>query len=104
MAWPRRSHGLCESGLERGAPMRILPDNPSMDFLRREAKDLLAALRLETPDLTLSQAQADLANRYGFRTWPDLKAEVRHLRRAAPKADAALASGLAEALDLRTVT
>lgn len=54
--------------------MRTLPDNPSLEFLRQEAKDLLVALRESTPTASLADAQKSLSEQYGFRTWPDLKA------------------------------
>ncbi|ONI82821.1 aminoglycoside phosphotransferase [Actinosynnema sp. ALI-1.44] len=56
--------------------MRTLPDNPHLDHLRRQAKDLLAGLRDIDPATSLSDAQASLARQYGFRTWTELKAEV----------------------------
>ena len=61
--------------------MKTLPDSPSLDHLRQQAKDVLLQLRAAQPEATLSEAQALIAKRYGFRTWPDLKAEVD--RRAA---------------------
>jgi hypothetical protein len=56
--------------------MKMLPDNPNLDHLRRQAKDLLAGLRDSDPHASLADAQASLAEQYGFRTWTDLKAEV----------------------------
>jgi hypothetical protein len=60
--------------------MKTLPNNPNLDHLRRQAKDLLAGLRDSDPDASLADAQASLAEQYGFRTWTDLKAEVDRLR------------------------
>ena len=37
--------------------MRMLADNPSMDYLRREAKELLVALRETDADASLADAQ-----------------------------------------------
>lgn len=37
--------------------MRILPDKPSVEFLRKEAKDLLAALRESGSEASLGVAQ-----------------------------------------------
>jgi hypothetical protein len=51
--------------------MKTLPDNPNLDHLRRQAKDLLAGLRDSHPDASLADAQASLAEQYGFRTWTD---------------------------------
>ncbi|MEU4425202.1 phosphotransferase [Actinoplanes sp. NPDC024001] len=56
--------------------MKTLPDNPDLGHLRRQAKDLLAGLRELRPGATLADAQASLADQYGFRTWTELKAEV----------------------------
>ena len=66
--------------------MKTLPDSPSLDHLRQQAKDVLLQLRAVRPEATLSEAQALIAERYGFRTWPDLKAEVD--RRAAAVVEA----------------
>ena len=38
-----------------------------MEYLRREAKDLLAALRESNPDTSLADAQRALAAEYGER-------------------------------------
>lgn len=84
--------------------MSILPDNPNLDFLRQQAKDLLVALRENDPSLALSDAQRAVAERYGFRTWPDLKAEVDRRRAEPPAADPALARDLAGAFGLGDVT
>ncbi|MFC6015222.1 hypothetical protein ACFP2T_03310 [Plantactinospora solaniradicis] len=76
--------------------MKTLPDNPNLDHLRQQAKDLLAGLRDADPTSTLTQAQAALAEQYGFRGWTDLKAEVDRLRGQAEVADRALARAIAE--------
>lgn len=76
--------------------MKSLPETPSVDFLRQEAKDLLTAMRETEPDATLMRAQRALAERYGFRTWDELKAEVQRRRATvavvAPELGGALAS------------
>ena len=84
--------------------MKTLPDSPDLGHLRQQAKDLLAGLRDSDPTTSLATAQKALAEQYGFRGWPDLKAEVDHLRGSAAVADPALASALADAYDLGTVT
>ncbi|MEQ7124152.1 hypothetical protein ABN034_06470 [Actinopolymorpha sp. B11F2] len=83
--------------------MRVLPDTPNLDFLRQEAKDLLVALRETDPTAALSAAQRAVADQYGFRTWPDLKAEVERRRSMPPTADSGLARDLADAFDLGDV-
>ncbi|ACQ79364.1 aminoglycoside phosphotransferase [Beutenbergia cavernae DSM 12333] len=84
--------------------MKTLPDNPNLDHLRRQAKDLLAGLRDQDPTTTLAAAQAALAQQYGFRTWPDLKTEVDRLRGTADVADPSLAAVVAERFDLGAMT
>ncbi|TDO40833.1 phosphotransferase [Paractinoplanes brasiliensis] len=71
--------------------MKTLPDNPHLDHLRRQAKDLLAGLRDTRPEATLAEAQTSLAQQYGFRSWTDLKAEVDRGRGGAVEAGHALA-------------
>lgn len=80
--------------------MRMLADNPSMDFLRREAKELLAALRESDAATTLADAQRALAELYGLRTWAELKTEVEQRREDRPEAPAGLAEGIAAAFGL----
>lgn len=83
--------------------MRMLADNPSIEFLRREAKDLLGALRESDAHATLADAQRAIADMYGFRTWSDLKAEVDRRREALPEAPAGLAEGVGEAFGLGAI-
>lgn len=85
--------------------MKTLPDNPNLDHLRRQAKDLLAGLRDCDPRMSLADAQASIAEQYGFRTWTDLKAEVDRLRgRRVDVADPTLARLIAERFGLGEVT
>lgn len=60
--------------------VKALPERPNLDHLRQQAKDLLAQLRASNPETPLASAQTLLAEQYGFRTWPDLKAEVDRRR------------------------
>jgi ankyrin repeat protein len=55
---------------------QALPANPDLDWLRKTAKQQLAALRAARPDAKLHQAQLAVANDYGFRSWRALKAHV----------------------------
>lgn len=75
--------------------MKTLPDNPNLDHLRQQAKDLLAGLRDSDPTAKLSDAQASLAQRYGFGRWTELKAEVDRRRGRAEVADPTLARAIA---------
>lgn len=84
--------------------MKTLPDNPNLDHLRRQAKDLLAGLRDSRPEASLADAQASLAERYGFRAWTDLKAEVERRCGPADVAGPELARAVAACFDLGSVT
>lgn len=88
----------------RGHVVRILPDNPSLTFLRQEAKDLLAAMRESNPEASLSDAQQALAAEYGMRDWPALKTEVERLGADVPVAPDGFAEELAGAFGLGRVT
>src|SRR5437868_11928955 len=57
----------------------LLPDAPNLQWLRKQAKHNLAELRLVDPDAQLSDAQFDVARRYGFPSWRALKAHVDSL-------------------------
>ena len=57
--------------LPEDAP-RPLPDRPNLRHLKDQAKDLLKAGGAES----LSDAQFKIARRYGFASWPKLKAHV----------------------------
>jgi aminoglycoside phosphotransferase (APT) family kinase protein len=84
--------------------MKTLPDNPHLDHLRRQAKDLLAGLRDTNPHASLADAQSALAEQYGFRTWTDLKAEVDRRQGGADVADPDLARRIAARFGLGEVT
>ena len=55
---------------------RDLPPRPNLDHLKKQAKELLQTLRLQSPDAQLADAQHALARDYGFASWPRLKAYV----------------------------
>lgn len=80
--------------------IKVLPPNPSLDHLKRQAKDLLEAMRETNPAATLSDAQRAVAKEYDFRTWPDLKAEVERRRGPVEHADPAVGEGIAAAFGL----
>jgi ankyrin repeat protein len=54
---------------------RQLPDNPSLEYLRKQAKELLRA----APPGKLAAAQHTVANEYGFSTWAKLKSHVQSI-------------------------
>jgi ankyrin repeat protein len=76
----------------RPAPTRRLPPEPSMEQLRKQAKELLEQYRAANPDaaaevnqferqpdpatFALADAQRVLARAYGYESWPKLKAFV----------------------------
>ena len=55
---------------------RNLPDRPSLEFLRKAAKTLLASMQQRDPSTQLADAQFALAREYGFDSWPKLKLHV----------------------------
>src|SRR5262245_60099306 len=55
---------------------RQLPPNPNFDYLKKQAKELLAELLPQQPGLKLADAQRLLARDYGFATWAALKAQI----------------------------
>src|SRR5262245_40861664 len=61
-------------------PNATLPSRPSLEYLRKLAKDRLPALRDGTPDAKLADALLAVARDYGFSSWRALKAEVDHRR------------------------
>lgn len=83
--------------------MRTLPERPSLENLRNQAKALLTELRKEDPAAALAAAQGHLAAEHGFRTWADFKTEVERRQREQVVADAGLAAELASTFDLGDV-
>jgi ankyrin repeat protein len=55
---------------------RSLPDAPNLDWLRKQARRRLDALRETDPAAQLAEAQFDVAKQYGFSSWRALKAYV----------------------------
>lgn len=84
--------------------MRLLPDKPSIEFLRKEAKDLLGVLRESQPETSLAEAQRALAAEYGMRDWPALKAEVDRRIAEPPAPPTGLTEAIADAFGLGQVT
>ena len=58
------------------------PANPSLEQLRKVAKEHLKEMRLARSDATLSDAQFQLARLYGFSSWRALRVEVDQRRQA----------------------
>jgi ankyrin repeat protein/catechol 2,3-dioxygenase-like lactoylglutathione lyase family enzyme len=59
-----------------------LPERPSLDHLKKRAKELLVELRRGDPHAKLAAAQLAVARDHGFSSWRALKAEIE--RRRAP--------------------
>jgi ankyrin repeat protein len=57
----------------------MLPDNPNLDWLRKQAKRRLAELRQDHPAAQLANAQVELAKQYGFSSWRALRAYLEVL-------------------------
>jgi hypothetical protein len=73
-------------------PTRVMRENPNIDQLKRQAKELLEAYRGSSTDavaevtayhrtatpetFALHDAEFVLARSYGFESWPKLKAAV----------------------------
>src|ERR1700730_12387035 len=63
-----------------------LPDRPSLEFLKKLAKDRLPEMRRATPSARLADAQLAVAREHGFPGWGALRAEL-HRRLAAAEPD-----------------
>ena len=55
---------------------RALPDHPSLEWLRKQAKRRAEELRAVNPSAKLSDAQLHVAREYGFPSWRALKRHV----------------------------
>src|SRR5688500_14884466 len=62
-------------------PRRHLPERPSLEQLRKQAREHLDTLRAADPSLNLAAAQHALAREYGFESWPKL---VHHVEAMQP--------------------
>ena len=56
-----------------------LPDNPNLDWLKKQAKRRLEELGHANPAAQLADAQFALAKEYGFSSWRALKARIDSL-------------------------
>jgi ATP-dependent Clp protease ATP-binding subunit ClpC len=61
-----------------------LPSRPSLEHLRKEAKERLRELQRRDPNAKLADAQHEIARAYGFLNWPQLKERVTAIERALP--------------------
>ena len=53
-------------------PSRHLPERPSLEQLRKQARERFVTLRAGDPAVKLAAAQHALAREYGFESWPKL--------------------------------
>jgi ankyrin repeat protein len=77
-----------------------LPARPSLEFLKKLAKDRLRLLRQRDPAAKLADSLLAVARDHGFASWRALKAEVER-RQSQPVADAFAACARGEADRLR---
>ncbi len=63
-------------------PSRHLPERPSLEQLRKQAKEHLDTLRAADPSVKLAAAQHALAREYGFESWPKLVHHVESMQPA----------------------
>ena len=61
---------------------RELPAQPNLEYLKKEAKELLEAQCQQQPGWKRADAQQARAREYGFDSWPKLKAHVESRRLA----------------------
>jgi hypothetical protein len=57
---------------------RQLPPRPNLEYLKKQAKELLDEWQRQDPSAQLADAQHALAREYGFASWPALKAGVEN--------------------------
>ena len=67
------------------SPQKHLPERPSLEQLRKQAKEHLDILRLSDPSAKLATAQHELAREYGFENWPALVHHVEEMQTASLK-------------------
>lgn len=77
-----------------------LPDDASLEWLRKHAKHRLRELRKAQPDAKLAQAQLEVAREHGFTSWRALRAHIDSLSLEGQLFAAAKAGDLAA---LRTI-
>jgi hypothetical protein len=58
---------------------RELPDRPSLEYLKKQAKTLLRDLQRQQPEAQLADAQHAIAREYGFSSWPALHAHIEQM-------------------------
>ena len=72
---------MAESKPNRALQTRTLPARPSIEWLKKTAKERLVSLRAENADASLAESQLAVAREYGFISW---RALVDHLETLKP--------------------
>lgn len=70
---------MAEAVLSHALQSNALPERPNLEHLRNEAKARLKTLRVSDPTAQLSAAQKEVARKYGFSSWRQLRVEVQKL-------------------------
>jgi ankyrin repeat protein len=83
-----------EKTSESPAPLS-LPENPNLDWLRKQARYRLEQLRKTKPEAKLAEAQFEIAKQYGFSSWRALKAHLDSLTIDGKLVDAARTGDIA---------
>jgi len=71
-----------------------LPPRPSLEYLKKLAKERLSELRRRNPAAKLADAQHDVAREHGFLNWSQLKEVVSSVARLISKASPETTAGL----------
>lgn len=70
---------MSEQTRESAPALLSLPENPNLEWLRKQAKRRLEEIRQRDPSAKLAEAQFELAKQYKFPSWRALKAHVDSL-------------------------
>src|SRR5215831_14787650 len=79
-----------------------LPENPNLDWLRKQARRKLREIRKSTPAARLAEAQFQLAKEYGYPSWRALKNHIDSLTVEGQLIDAARAGDVETLRNLLT--
>jgi ankyrin repeat protein len=77
----------------------VFPDRPSLEYLKKRAKQQVAALRRQGKTASLAETHLALARKYGFASWRKLKAHVEEVERWAGSERAAAPDAVLSAFD-----
>jgi ankyrin repeat protein len=79
--------------------VNALPDHPRLEYLRKLAKQQVAALRRQGKTASLAETHLALARKYGFPSWRKLKAHVEEAERQAASKRAVAQDAILSAFD-----